>query len=106
MKQTEFFVIVGHFLPSYTPNSPENQIFEKMKKSSSEIIFLHMCTNNDNHNVWFRRYWVWQTYFLSFWNILPFNPPNNPEKQNIEKMKETHGDIMILHMCAINEKNS
>ena len=23
--QTEFFVILGHFLPVYTPNSPKNQ---------------------------------------------------------------------------------
>ena len=29
-----FFFILGHFLPFFPPNNPENQIFEKMKKNS------------------------------------------------------------------------
>ena len=40
---------------------------------------------------------------LSFWAIfLPFDPPNNPKNQNFEKMKQTPGDIIILHMSTIN----
>ena len=39
--------------------------------------------------------------FLSFWTFLPFYPPNNPEDQNFEKMKNISEDI-ILHMCNIN----
>ena len=31
VRQTEFFVILGYFLPFYPPNDPENQNFEKMK---------------------------------------------------------------------------
>ena len=30
-------------------------------------------------------------------------PPNNPENQNFEKMKKTPGDIIILHMCTVND---
>ena len=30
---TEFFVIFPHFFPFNTPNNPENQNFEKTKKS-------------------------------------------------------------------------
>ena len=42
---------------------------------------------------------------LSFWTVFcPFTP-NNPENQNSEKMrkKKTPGDIIILHMCTIND---
>ena len=35
--------------------------------------------------------------------FLPFYPPNNLKNhQNFEKMKETPGDIIILHKCTIN----
>ena len=33
---TEFFVILDHFFPFY-PHDPENQNFEKMKKTGSSI---------------------------------------------------------------------
>ena len=29
VRQTEFFVTLGHFLPFHSPNNPENQNFEK-----------------------------------------------------------------------------
>ena len=35
VRQTKSFVILGHFLPFYPPNNPQNQNFEKMKKSTS-----------------------------------------------------------------------
>ena len=50
--------IFSHFGPFFallTPpppppnNNPENQNFEKMKKSPEDIIILHKCTINDNH---------------------------------------------------------
>ena len=37
--------------------------------------------------------------------FLPFYPPNNPKKQNFEKMKKTPGDIIILHMFTINDNH-
>ena len=45
----EFFVILDCFLQFYSPNNPENQNFEKMKKARGDTIILHMCTINDNH---------------------------------------------------------
>ena len=44
-----FSVILGYFLPLYLPNNPENQNFEKMKKTPEDIIILHMSTINQNH---------------------------------------------------------
>ena len=38
---TEFFVILGHFLPFDSPNNHKNQNFEKMKKSLE--ISLYSC---------------------------------------------------------------
>ena len=54
VQQTEFFVILGHFLPFYLPDNPENQNFEKLKtktkkKTPEYIIILQICTINDNH---------------------------------------------------------
>ena len=51
MQQTEFLVILDHFLhpPPSPPNNPKNQNFEKLKKRPGGIIILHMCTINDNH---------------------------------------------------------
>ena len=48
-RQTEFFVILGSFLPFDTPNNPKNQNFEKMKKTPEFINILHLHTTNDQH---------------------------------------------------------
>ena len=38
-------ILHGPFLPpSLPPNNPENQNFEKMKKTPGDIIILHKCT--------------------------------------------------------------
>ena len=46
-----------NFLPFYPPNKPENQNFEKLKKTHThtdtkapgDIIILHICTKNYDH---------------------------------------------------------
>ena len=48
---TEFFIILVRFLPFYPPNNPKIQNFEKLKKTPRDIILLHMCTINNNHNL-------------------------------------------------------
>ena len=40
------FFHFGPFLPFYSPNSPKNQNFEKLKKIPGDIIILHSCTKN------------------------------------------------------------
>ena len=39
----DFFVILGHFLPFYPFNNPENQDFEEMRKASGDVIILNLC---------------------------------------------------------------
>ena len=38
-------------------------------------------------------------------HFLPFYPPN-PKNQNFEEIKKTHGNIIILHMCPINDNHT
>ena len=45
---SDFFVILDRFLPFYPSMDPENQNFEKMKKTPEDII-LQMCTINYSH---------------------------------------------------------
>ena len=59
-QQTEFFLILDHFCPFTPPhpttprplppprqsNNPENQNFEKMKKTTGDIIILHRSIKN------------------------------------------------------------
>ena len=43
---------MDHFLHFYPSKNPKNQNFTKMKKSSEDIIILHMCTINDTHMIY------------------------------------------------------
>ena len=43
-RQTEFFALLVHILPFHSPDKPENQNFEKLKKTLEDIIVLHMYT--------------------------------------------------------------
>ena len=81
MRQTEFFLILDHFLPFYfpPPNNPENQNFVKNGNKylvPGDIIILHKCTKYDKHMI----YGFWdmkhnRQIFLSFWaNFCPFTP--------------------------------
>ena len=106
MQQTEFFVNLDHFLPFYPYNNPENQNFEKMTPPLPSWRYYHFT----------QVYHKWQLYdvrflrsgmqqnFLSFWAIfLPFYSPSNPENRDFAKIKNTPGDIVILHMCTFRD---
>ena len=42
-------------------------------------------------------------FFVILDYFLPFYPSSNLENQNFEKIKKNSGDIIILHLCTINE---
>ena len=66
--------------------------------------FTYVYHKWQSYYVWFLRNGVQQTYFLSFSTIVcHFNPTNNQDNQNFEKMKKTPGDIITLKMCTIND---
>ena len=62
-----------------------------------------MCTINENHmmygyDVWLLKYEAQQTeFFVILDGSLPFYPPNNPENQNFEKMKNKSLEILSLY---------
>ena len=93
--QTDFFVILGHFLLFYHTNNPKSQNFEKIKKMPG-IIILCKCTKNHDHML----YWFWDMacegcnfYFSFFGCFLPFYPSRTRDRPR---------DIIILHMCTKN----
>ena len=92
VRQTEFFLILDHFLPFYLPppNNPENQNFVKNGNKylvPGDIIILHKCTKYDKHMI----YGFWdmkhnrQIFFVILGQFLPFYPTSNPKNQNFEK---------------------
>ena len=99
-RQTEFFLILSHFLPFYPHNNLKNE------KMPGDIIILHKCTKNHDHML----YCSWDmphdgcNCYFSFWTIfLLFYPlPNSPKNQTLKTMKKTPGDIIILHKCTKN----
>ena len=88
-QQTEFFVILGHYLPFDPPNNLKKQSFEKMKKTHEDNIILHLHTTNDDHTM----YSSWdiernRQNFLSFWtNFCPFTPLTTQKIKILKKWK-------------------
>ena len=87
------------FFVLYAPVGPENQNFEKTKKTLEDIIILQTFTTHDSHMIYgFSDLECNRQKLLSFWNIFcPFALPNNPENQNFEKLKKAPGAIIISH---------
>ena len=82
---------LDYFLPFWSPNNPENQTFEKMKKTCGAIIILH-STINENHMM----YGSWDMEHdrqncFSFWTIFcPYFTSLITQKTKIlKKLKNT-----------------
>ena len=90
--------------------------WQKWKKPSGDIIISHRCIINDNHMM----YGSWDTecatdkifcHFEPFFALLP--PPTTQKskfwkknnKKTIKKQKNKTGEIIILHMCTINDND-
>ena len=63
----------------------------------------HKC---QPYNTWFLKQGARQTkYFVILGHFLPFNPLATRKIKIMKKWKKTPGDIIILHMCTINENH-
>ena len=89
--RTEFFVILDHFLPFYSPNNPKKSKFLKNKKIAWRYYhFTDVSYKCQSHDAWFLRYGAWWTeFFIILGNFLHFYLPNNPKNQNFEKNENT-----------------
>ena len=96
-----FWTVFSPFIP---PKNQKNQNFEKMTKKPWDIIILHMC---NNHMIYGSRDIKHNGHnFLWFWTFFcPFAPLTTPKNENFEKWKKAPGDIIILHMCTINDNH-
>ena len=104
-EQTQFFLILDHFLAFY---HPENKNFEKMKKTPGDTIISHKYTINDNH----RMYSSWHIecngqIFLSFWTIFaflpsaplpPLPPPLQPKKTKFWENEKNTTRYHLTHV--------
>ena len=78
------------FFALLPPMDPENQTFEKMKKTLEDIIILQMFTINDSHMIYgfsdieCNR----QIFFVILDCFLPFYPPNNLKNKIFWKIEK------------------
>ena len=85
---------------------PENQNVKIEKSTWRYFHFTNVYHKWQSYNVWFLRYGVQRTeFFVILDRFLPLYPPNNPKNQNFENMKKNPGDIIILHLCTINDNH-
>ena len=105
--------------------NPKNQDFEKMKTIAGDII-LHISTKNHNFeknekNIWRCHHFThvftksqhvmhvsWdmeceRKFFAIFGHFLPFYPTIEPKNWNLERMRKISWEIILFHMCFINE---
>ena len=108
VRHSEFFVILGHFLPFYHPHpiSQKSKLKKKYWKTASRYYtFTHVYHKWQSYDVWFLRYRAWRTDFVILDHFLPFNfVPLMAQKIKIfQKFFKKPGDIIILEICTINE---
>ena len=85
-----FWTIFGPFTPPTPLHNSKNQNFEKMERTSGDIMILHKCTINDNYMI----YGSWdincnsQIFFVILGHFLHFYLPKSPKTQNFKKWKK------------------
>ena len=97
-RQTEIFVILGHFLHFYSSNNQKNENLKKMKKAPGNIIILQMWIINDNHMM----YSSWhmeldrQNFFVILDSFFPFTFLTIQKSKLLKKWKK-HLEILSFH---------
>ena len=101
------FCHFGPFFALLSPLTTRKIKISKKRKNHLEIL-LYTCVPQMK-TIWSMvpEIWsLWQTeFFVILDRFLLFYPPNYPKNQNVEKMKKTHGDVIILHKCIINDNH-
>ena len=103
--------IICHFGPFFAllhslPNNPENQNFQKMKKASGDVIILNLCNKKHDHMMYAYSDMecLHRHNFCHFRPLFAILPHYWPRKLKFGKnVKKTPGDIILLHMCTINQ---
>ena len=78
-KGQSFFSFWANFCPLTLLKTQAIKILKKKQKTPPDVIILHMCTTNDNHDVWFLKYQAQKSqFFVILGYFLPFHRPNSP----------------------------
>ena len=102
-RQTEVFVILDYFLPFYSLTMQKIKSLRKWEKLLEILSFTQVYRKWQSYDIWFLRYQLQQTdFFCHLWPFFSFYALNSPKDENIKKMKNTPGDIIISHKCTKN----
>ena len=87
------------------PNNLENQNSEEMKKAFVDVIILNLCNKKHDHMMYAYSDMEFshRQYFVISGRFLLFCPTIDCEDLNSQKCKKTPGDIILLHVCTINQ---
>ena len=98
-QQTEFFLILEHFLLFYPPKNLKNQSFEKMKKKTPEdIIILHLQTTSDDHMMYGSWDMEWDRILIILDYFCSFTPLTTQKTKILKKWKNAHRYYHFTHL--------
>ena len=87
----------------FSPDNLENQNFKIEKNTWRCYHFTHSHHKWQSYDVWFLRYEVWQTEFLSFWIVFcPFTHLATQKIKIFKNWKKRPWEIIILQKCTKN----
>ena len=101
VRQTEFFAILGHFLPFYHLPPPP-PIIPKFKILKKEYVwwyypFIHTCDNKwRSYGIQFPKYQVQKTNFCHFGPFFALSAPWQPRKSKFSNWKK-HLEILSFY---------
>ena len=98
MRRTEFPVILNHFLSFY----PENQNFEKMKKTPGDAIIVHMCTIYNNHIMYIPEIWSASDRISYHFGLFfsPFTPLITQKIKIFKNEEKKRLEILSFYKCV------
>ena len=106
VQQTEFFVILGHFLLFYHTNNAKIKILKiRRKKKCLEISSLYtsvpkiMILCYTVHEIWRMTYVIVIFHFGLFFALLP-PPPLTAQKITIKKKRKNRLRISSFYICV------
>ena len=85
----------------------KSKFFKKILKMPGDMIllYIHVYHKWRSYNTWSLKYKVWQTeIFIILGHFFSFQPLDNLGNQNFN-IEKTPGDIIILHICTINDNH-
>ena len=101
--QTEFVLILGHFCPFTSPLTNKKNFLKKWKKAW-RYHFMQMYHKWQSYNIWFLRYWAWQTEFVLILDHFALLPPPLTAKKKERKFRKNENTWRYYHFIHVYHK--